>query len=414
MIEPRPAHFEGQYEPGSEGTAEMVTGIIRRWYIVLLVFVTMCGIGIPAIWLSIKPLYTVTGSIRVAPLQYNLLTGEPDRGEISNYSSYMYTQAEMITSNRVVQRVADELADKNLTFLEKPPTGLVQKLKNKLEGTSPHPAPAAILKQAINNGTILVSPGQRNELIKVSADSFNQDEAKQIVDAFIRAYMAVEVSSATSEEAKKIKLLEDEQKFLAEKIKRKRDAVRQLAQEYGTTSLGGRQNIMIEQTSSLLSELTGIESQRRRLEIEVEFLENSKGETTPPEELVRARQEYVNEDYKVKTLVESITQLEQELIVDKQKLAPGNPNLKQKADLIEELTEYLNRSKEKAGETFDESVANVIAKTGSEKLKAKQAELEKVRLYEERFNNKLTEVNKKAIEIGRKQLTIDDLKDELN
>ena len=49
----------------------------------------MCGIGIPSIWFMIEPLYTVTGAIKVEPILENILTGEADRGEISNYQNFM-------------------------------------------------------------------------------------------------------------------------------------------------------------------------------------------------------------------------------------------------------------------------------------------------------------------------------------
>ena len=90
--------------------------IRHHWGILVLIFLLICGVGIPAIWLLIQPQYTVTGAIRIAPIIENIITGKADNGGISNYQSYMLTQAEMITSSNVVQRVADDLIDKNLSF----------------------------------------------------------------------------------------------------------------------------------------------------------------------------------------------------------------------------------------------------------------------------------------------------------
>src|SRR4030042_462951 len=114
-------------EQSDEGTSDMVAGILRRWFIVLLIFLMVCGIGLPAIWLKVKPAYNVTGAIRVAPILADILSGEQDRGEISNYESFNNTQAEKITSNTVVQRVADDLVDKNLSFFKDEPADLVSR-----------------------------------------------------------------------------------------------------------------------------------------------------------------------------------------------------------------------------------------------------------------------------------------------
>ena len=206
MIEQRLADFETQPESDGHTTANLTAGILRRWYIVLLIFFVMCAIGIPAIWLLIRPLYNVTGAIRVAPILANILTGEADRGEISNYQSFMNTQAEMITSSRVVQRVADDLADKNLSFFENDAADVVAKLKQALKNTKTKPEPVSILKQAIFDGIIMATPARRTELIKVTMKSTEQKEAKQIVDAFISAYMAVEVSSSAQGDRKSTRL----------------------------------------------------------------------------------------------------------------------------------------------------------------------------------------------------------------
>jgi uncharacterized protein involved in exopolysaccharide biosynthesis len=143
------APFDVSAEPEAASSPNMIVPILRRWYLVLITFLVICTIGIPAIWLLIKPLYSVTGAIRVAPILPNILTGEADKGEISNYQSFMHTQADMITSNQVVQRVADNLVDKNLPIFDNQAIDPVTKLKRRLSNARTNSEPAAILKQAI-------------------------------------------------------------------------------------------------------------------------------------------------------------------------------------------------------------------------------------------------------------------------
>ncbi|UCE50114.1 MAG: hypothetical protein JSW47_08125, partial [Phycisphaerales bacterium] len=53
--------LEAQPDAGGGGSSNLLSGILRRWYIVLLVFVLVCGAGLPAMWIHIKRVYNVTG-----------------------------------------------------------------------------------------------------------------------------------------------------------------------------------------------------------------------------------------------------------------------------------------------------------------------------------------------------------------
>ncbi|MEE8577344.1 MAG: hypothetical protein V3T31_08820, partial [candidate division Zixibacteria bacterium] len=256
-----------QIPPGSddEARSDLVAGILRRWYIVLLTFLVLCGAGLPAVWLHIKPIHTVAGAIRVKPDEQNIVTGD-NEGAISNYEGFMNTQAEKVTSSSVVERVADALAPKNLSFFETgflfdadlkvqsdldndviseelreefgqngaqlsqhdaaitvkargsewviadgtkrysvrkersrlniyedEGTGFLSMLKQRLVGRKKKMDPAKRLKLAIvSERAIVVAADRNSELIKVSMQNTNEDEAKKIVDEFIGAYMKIE------------------------------------------------------------------------------------------------------------------------------------------------------------------------------------------------------------------------------
>ncbi len=442
VIEHRPANFEMLPESDSHSTSNLIKGVLRRWYIVLLIFFVMCATGIPAIWLSIEPLYSVTGAIRVAPILENIWTGEADSGGIS-YQSFMYTQAEMITSSQVVQRVATDLADKNLAYFENEPTGLVTKLKQTLKNTKAKPEPASILKQAISNGVISAAPGRRTELIKVTMKSTNSEEAKRIVDAFIDAYMAVEVDSSSKEEGQKLTALVNKQKDLAVKLKNKRKEINALAQEFGSkssTTLDKRQQIKLERVGMLLSEFTKWEASRIHLEAQVEVLKdrlespdaNEKEQPIERDELAAeveqatdhndpTRRSYINTDPTLNTFIANLAQLEQEFIVARLRLAPTNPELEERADVIKALKERIEQRKTEVGEMYDDFMAKNIAEAEKEKLlNAKnelaniQHELELTRALEQRFKDMLAEEDTETIVEGIRQLDIEELQDELS
>ena len=99
----------------------------------------------------------------------------------------------MITSSLVVERVADNLKDRNLSFFQDSSSGIVSQIKQKIKGTQIQPEPARVLLDALMNGTITVTAPRDTELIEVSMTRKEDEEAKDIVNAFIRAYLDVGV-----------------------------------------------------------------------------------------------------------------------------------------------------------------------------------------------------------------------------
>jgi succinoglycan biosynthesis transport protein ExoP len=408
VIEQKVVSFESPPEPGDGGTSDLMKGLLRRWHIVLLVSFVMCAIGLPAIWFLIEPLYTVTGAIRVAPILENIVTGETDSGGISKYENFMQTEAALITSSQVVQRAADELIDKNLSFFKEPPIPLAKKVTQKLKNVKTNPEPATILKRAISDGFITVAPGRRNELIQITMESLKPTEAKQIVDAFIRAYMAVEVSSSSQDQNRKLQVLEEEQALLAEKLKNHREKIRIAAQEYGTTTLIDRQDIMLQRVSMLLSELAKVEARRIGLETQVKLLEDFPEKSIEPGELLRMRNEYINSDPTVQELTRNIIQLDRDLIIAKQTLAAENPALKLKQELINSLQSRLDEKSKEVAEEFDTIVSKETSTVSKQKLRLAKAELDLTKAHEERLNKVLAEEDDQTIEVGRTQLDIQD------
>jgi capsular exopolysaccharide synthesis family protein len=146
----------------------------------------------------------------------------------------------------------------------------------------------------------------------------------------------------------------------------------------------------------------------------VQLLDQTKEQTTAPEELVKMRQGYINSDPTVSSLTVSIAQLDEAYIAVSQTLAPTNPELERKAELLKTLKARLEERKQEAGKSFDEMMTKEIAKAGSQKLANAKTELEQTRAYENRLREILTKEDSETIGLGRKQLTIQDLRDQLD
>ena len=435
------SHFEPSPETDSHSTSNLIMGVLRRWYIVLLVFFVICGIGIPAIWFLIKPLYDVTGAIWIAPLLEDPITGEADAGAIS-YLSFMQTQAEIITSGRMIQNVADMLKDKNLTFFKNDADGPVAKLKQKLNNSQAKTEPASILKQAITNGVIKAAHERNTELIKITMQSPDAEEARTIVDAFINTYKAERASSLSEGQWKTISALEDKAKTLADNLKKQREQINALAEKYGTKSsatLDKHQEIKLERMGMLLSKITEWEARRIDLEAQVQVLKDrmessnaGKEEQTVEQEKLAAevrkavdqndltRRQYINADPALIAFIANLTQLEQELIVAKEKLATTNPELKEKTVVIEALKERIEQRKAELGELYDAFMAKKSDDTEKGKLlniekqlTDLQNELVLASALEQRFKSMFDQVEIETFDVGRSQMEIDDLQFQL-
>jgi capsular exopolysaccharide synthesis family protein len=225
--------------------------------------------------------------------------------------------------------------------------------------------------------------------------------------------MAVEVSNSAQGEDQKLAVLENERKVLAEKLQTQREAIRQLAQEYGTVTLNSRQDMMLQRVSSLLTELTGIEARRINLEVQIQLLEQTAEQTVEPGDLLKMREEYINKDPMVNALTINIAQFDQGLIVAKEVLAPNNPELQRKTQVLEALKARLEQHKEKANRKFDDLMSKELTKAGNQKLVNTKAAMEQTLAYETRLREILAKEDSETIGLGRKQLTILDLQDQL-
>ena len=411
-IQPEYASYEESLESQNASSMNLVSLILGRWYIVLFTFILLSGAGIPAVWYSILPHYETTGAIEVAPILTNPLTGERDTGEISKYDSFMNTQAMIMTSNNVLQRVADELKDKNLDFFSQP-KGRVSEWKKVLSGGNGASDPVAVLKGALADGVISVAPIRRTQWLGVTMTSRNPRDAEQIVNTFIRAYMSVIESSSLEGENRRLSLLEDERKIILGKIQTQRAEIQSLAKQYGADSLEGLQNMMIKNVEVIQTELSGLENRRLQLQTQIELLSQPRQQSITPAEKISMRNEFINNAPFVQRLTANIAQLQQEHLVDEQNLSGVNPELKKKARLIETLQEKLDQSKKEAGKTFDKTIEREIEQDNQVKLAQAEMELKKTGVYISSYAEKLEKERANAIELGKLQWQIQDLREQM-
>ena len=240
------------------------------------------------------------------------------------------------------------------------------------------------------------------------------EETSQIVNAFVRAYMAVIVSDEARGGDQKLSVLEDERTVLAEKLNRQRETIQQMSKEYGAVALQGRQEMMMQRLASLLAEFTKIQTHKIELQAQVEMLEQFPSQGMDPEKLFQMKHNFINTDMAVQTLTTNVAQLEQGLIIAKQTLAPTNPELGRKAELLENLKVCLQQRRDEIGKNFDEMIVKQTQESGKDKLAFVKLELERAAAYENRLKTILDTEDAQMVDLGRKQLALQDMRDQLN
>jgi uncharacterized protein involved in exopolysaccharide biosynthesis len=366
-------------------------------------------------WYLPKRVYEVAGAIRVAPVVEVVLRDSGDKAGVTEYQSFKYTQAALITSTRVVERVADDLAGKNLKFFEDYGAGLLAQSRRKAGNGAVVKGPEEELKQAIRSGVIKAAPVEKTELIKVTMRSTNPEEAQQIVDSFISSYMAVEVAADAERDEQKLSVLENESKVLAMKLKSSREKIRQLSLEYGTATPGERQEVMLKRVTTLQGELIGIEASRIRVEGKVKSLEKGRDESLVrgAQEVQDEREDYINSDASIQALARRIADIEVDLAVAETEESAENPAVKQKAKVLDALKSHLEKRKEEVGKAFDEMTKKRDTEEAAKNLAKAKVELEQIRAHEKHLRDVLAKEDKKAIEFGRMMLEIQELQDQL-
>ncbi len=266
----------------------------------------------------------------------------------------------------------------------------------------------AAIKELVINGSLRVTPERKSELIKIKIRSTLPREAAQIVDSFVRAYMSIVVDEETKGGDQNLTILENEARTLTSKLDKQQQLINEMAQEYGTQALDEYHQMMLQRVATLQTELTRTETRKITLRTQVEVLRDNKGQGLDPERLIKIRQDYINADLMIHNLTSNIVQMEQAVIVARQILAPTNPELKQKTDLLDILKQHLDQRRQEVNKNFDDMLAKELVTSSKDRLKSIEDELKQTEVYEKYLRELLAKEDSETIELGRKQLAIKD------
>jgi len=417
VIEQKPVVYEPPVEapqlpppPAQEPpTVNLLASVRRRWYIVLAVTIVLSAAALPAIWLVVEPQYAVQGAVKVRPVVPGILTNEGNpAGDIGSYFDFVNTQAILLMSdNAILQVIADDLSGRNLSFLSGVPQNRIEKLQAMIIPPGRNVGPERILRDAISKRKITATAIPRTELMAVGMQSSNVNEAKTIVDSFLRNYVAQYGSDTTEKERKNLIFLTTQKDELLNKIQERRKQIRALADQYGTTTVTARQEVESGIQAKLLNELIQLESQKLAAETNVSLLEQTEKVELSPEQVVNLRREYVNSNPMVAELSKTIVQMERDLITA-QTLMEKHPRLTQEQTALENFKKKLDAKRKELEQEYDSGLDVQLREAARQRLAAAKMELGRVQAYYDKLGEVVNKQDAKTQQVGRTGMDIQD------
>lgn len=414
VIEQKPVVCEAPVEapqppPPEMPTINLLASVRKRWYLVVAVTLVLSALALPAIWLLVEPQYLVQGAVKVSPVVPGVL-GDSSPGEIGGYGDFVNTQAVMLTSNGpMLQLIADDLAGRKLSFFNGGPQNRIEELLARIWPMKRNLGPERILREAIAARTITANAVPRTELIAVAMRSSRVDEAKTIVDSFLRNYVAQYGSAITENDAKTLTRLEARQKESLQNILSQRKEIRSLADPYGTVVLAPRQEMEFNMQTRLMTELIQLEAQRIAAEANIGLLEKVEKVDLSPEQAMTQRREYVNSNPMVAELSKRVVAMEQDLIIAQQTHQQGHPGLVQMQATLEAFKKRLADKRQELEVEYDSGMEGRLKEAARQRLLAAKMDLERINAHYKALSDRVNQQDTQAKTTGLKNLDIQDL-----
>ncbi len=416
VIEQKPIVVEPPAEAQEPPTTNVLESLRRRWYIVLVTVLVICVIGLPAIWFLIEPMYIVQGAVQVRQAVPSVLTGELQSGEAANYTWFINTQVRMLTSDQTaLQTIIDDLVPRRLEFFSGKPRNRVEALIAKVlpgpKGAVPQEMD--ILRQAIAKEEITATHIPNTELLAVTMKSYNQHEAKTIVNSFLDNYVARSRSAFTSNENDSISALERQRKVLEKQISDGRARRDVAAQRNAAVVLDPNdkldQDWVTGRLGLLQRELLRLEAQKIQIEGDILTLDPNTPSETTPEQTVAARMAYINADPTVKELTTNVIQMERDLLVAQQTQKTTYPALQQRQAVLDAMKQRLEEREEEAGQEFDSSWQRRLDEIAELRRRQAPEELRQIEARIDQINQNLRDLNENRTTAAKNKLEFQDI-----
>ncbi len=220
---------------------------MKRLILVLVVFVLVATPLSAGIWTLIVPKYEARGEVRVRPIVPRLVFQTDENGVIPFYDAFVNTQAALLRSPTVLQRVLDQPEIQKTPWYKNPPKTLRQRWGGD----------AAPALERLRTG-LSVEPRSQTEIIDVSFADPSAQDAKLIVDAILQQYLQYLGQRSNDTEEKLYRELTSQYHALEAEIKAREAICFNLGRQLGTATpreLLSRRSVRLDETQARLNEL---------------------------------------------------------------------------------------------------------------------------------------------------------------
>lgn len=166
----------------SAGGTRLWSTVRKFWWIPVLAWLVLAVPASLYVWQSVKPGFVAVGAIRVTPVVSDVMKG--DTTAMPLYSEFLRTQAELMTSSRVLVRAAEDPRLKNYDWFRTQPDQL------------------AYLERMVN-----VSTGNNSQLITISVTHPDAQAATDMVNSVMDAYTRVVSEDEENATGKSLQIL---------------------------------------------------------------------------------------------------------------------------------------------------------------------------------------------------------------
>ncbi len=413
MYQPAPlgdptAELASMADPGSGGGTNLLHSLGRRWKLIILVWLLTVGPAVAAVWYFVKPDYTATALIQVAPVLTPVLYEDQDtRQALPLYESYLKTIAQRVNEQTVLLSALSDPAVKGLPLLK-------------------YADPLAELRE-----NLTVESLRGTHLVAINVKDKSPEHAIAMARAILRAFMAGVVDRERRAEQDRRNVLEANQNVLKGKLDRLRAEIRELAKGYETDAESTfellRRNVE-EASLKGRQELEAARNEQARIRQRIENVEkgvliddlpmetadrNVNTRLTWEQVREQLREQRIEGDPAVISLKESLKTATAKLEDLRPQRRPAHEDLIQTEKQIERLRGELDKARKRAAELADKEIeAKRQQRLEEQKVRLKDSLAAMERLCAS-IEARVKEHEEKGKAIGRLALEIQALRDEI-
>jgi capsular exopolysaccharide synthesis family protein len=206
----------------------------RRKWSILIITVLFAGAAIFYVSKAV-PTYTSTARLYIEQTGPKIITEY--EGVMTQSKNYLYTQGELIKSTPIIAEAVQKNDIKKMETLKEQPETFIEKMKDRIGLAEPIIEIGEIDNLVVYLKKILdVKIGIKDDIIAVSCESPYRQEAAQIVNAVVEAYVNYQTSQKKSTVSEVLKILQKEKVERDKELATNFEELLEFTRTYGVVS----------------------------------------------------------------------------------------------------------------------------------------------------------------------------------